>query len=159
MELRDWQIGLRQQYGEKQEFELTNEGDHRVWSDFFVHNAERNSNYRVAIRGAESGHHNYCSCMDYRTNALGTCKHIEWTLHKLKNTHGNKQHFKKPPIERAYTSVYLHYGEERTLRIRIGSDNKEKYEKLAKKYFDERGVLYPHAWLDFDKFLAESKEN
>ena len=53
MTLREWQIGLRRQFGKKQTFELVNEGDHPVWSDFRVLNVERNSNYRLALRGQE----------------------------------------------------------------------------------------------------------
>ncbi|MEL7222837.1 MAG: DEAD/DEAH box helicase, partial [Bacteroidota bacterium] len=137
-------------------FELTNLGDHRVWSDFNVHNPAKGNNYRVAIRHKEVGH-NYCDCYDFKVSGLGTCKHIEWALFKLKNTYGNKQHFKKPPPPRAYSSVYLHYGKERSLRIRIGTEKVEEYQALANKYFDNNGVFHDHAYLEFDQFLAQAK--
>ena len=156
LNLREWQIGLRKQFALKQEFELTNEGDHRVWSDFIIHNAERNSNYRLALRGEEVGS-NFCSCPDFRVSGLGTCKHIEWALHKLANTYGNKQYFRKPPPELAHSSVYLHYGDTRTLRLRIGTENREAFETLAASFFDKEGTMYPHAILDFDRFLAKAK--
>lgn len=155
--LRQWQVALRKQYGQNQTFELKNEDEHPVWSDFQLHNAERNSNYRVAIRGQEPGD-NFCSCMDFKVSGLGTCKHIEWTLHKLFHTHGNKQHFKKPIPRRTYTSVYLYYGEKRSLRIRIGDESAEAYEELAGVYFDEEGVFYEHTYLDFEKFLAKAQQ-
>lgn len=154
--LREWQIGLRKQYGKEQVFELTNEGNHRVWSDFIVHNAERNSSYRLALRGQEVGD-NFCSCFDFRVSGLGTCKHIEWALHKLAHTYGNKQYFRKPPPEREYTSVSIHYGESRTVRIRIGTEEAENFQALAGKFFDKSGVLFPHAYLEFDQFLHQAK--
>lgn len=154
--IREWQIALRKQFGKKQVFELENQGDHRVWSDFSLRNPQNGNRYKVAIRGTEPGD-NFCSCYDFKVNTLGTCKHIEWTLEKLKNTHGNKQYFKKPVPPRSYSSVYLEYGTERRLKLRIGTDHKEELETLAKSYFDESGVLYPDAWLQFDQFLQKAK--
>ncbi len=156
MNLRQWQINLRKQYGKEQHFTLTNEGDHPVWSDFIVGNPERNSTYRLAIRGQEIGD-NFCECLDFRTNGLGTCKHIEWALHKLENTYGNKQHFRKPPPERTYSSVYLEYGETRQVRLRIGQEAAEELTDLAKNYFDEDQYLHEYAYLDFDQFLEKAK--
>jgi superfamily II DNA or RNA helicase len=158
LSLRDWQVSLRKQFGKEQTFELVNEGEHPVWSDFVVVNPERNSRYRVALRGQERGH-NYCECMDFKTNGLGTCKHIEWALHKLYHTYGNKQHFRQPPPERHYSSVYLEYGEEQRLRLRLrlGGEEAEALGELAKGYFDEDGVLYEHAYLNFDQFLEKAK--
>ncbi|TXB67956.1 DEAD/DEAH box helicase [Phaeodactylibacter luteus] len=156
LSLRDWQISLRKQFGPEQTFELVNEGEHPVWSDFTVINPERNSRYRVALRGQEPGV-NFCECMDFKTNGLGTCKHIEWALHKLYHTYGNKQHFRKPPPERQYSSVYLEYGEERRLRLRLGGEEAEALEILSRGYFDGDGVLYEHAYLEFDQFLEKAK--
>jgi ERCC4-related helicase len=156
LSLREWQIGLRKQFGPEQTFELVNEGEHPVWSDFTVINPERNSRYRVALRGQVPGV-NFCECMDFKTNGLGTCKHIEWALHKLYHTYGNKQHFRKPPPERQYSSVYLEYGEERRLRLRLGGEEAKALGKLARQYFDEDGILYEYAYLDFDKFLEQAQ--
>ncbi len=156
LSLREWQVKLRQQYGQQQEFKLTNTGEHPVWSDFKVFNPEGSSSYRVAIRG-EQTFDNYCDCYDYKVSGLGTCKHIEWALHKLAHTYGNKQHFKKPPLVGEYSSVYLHYGEQRTLRIRIGTEAQEEFTALAQKYFDDDGIFFPHAYLAFDEFLQQAQ--
>ena len=107
-------------------FLLTNNGGHKVYSEFTIINAESSATNKVAIRSIDIGG-NYCSCADFRTNLLGTCKHIEWTIHKLKNTYGTKKHLAAPPPERMYTSVYVHYGEEPDIRIRYGEDNKDAY--------------------------------
>jgi superfamily II DNA or RNA helicase len=45
------------------------------WTDYAVHNAASGKTYRVALRGRERGD-SYCSCPDFRKNALGTCKHL-----------------------------------------------------------------------------------
>ncbi|MCZ2291315.1 MAG: hypothetical protein LC125_05150, partial [Burkholderiales bacterium] len=69
----DWQTALRRQFRAEQAFELHNLGREPVFS---VHNPASGSRWRVAIRGAAPGQ-NFCSCPDFATNTLGTCKHIE----------------------------------------------------------------------------------
>ena len=45
------------------------------WTDYVVRNHLSGKTYRVALRGLEPGD-SYCSCPDFRTNTLGTCKHV-----------------------------------------------------------------------------------
>ena len=45
------------------------------WTDYMVTNRLSGKTYRVALRGLEPGE-SYCSCPDFRTNTLGTCKHV-----------------------------------------------------------------------------------
>ena len=54
----------------------------RPWSDYIVTSAGSGKSYRIALRGQEPGR-SYCSCPDFRTNHLGTCKHILHTLKKV----------------------------------------------------------------------------
>jgi hypothetical protein len=58
---------------------LKNLGSETFFSEFRVSNSASKSSYRVAIRGLGLGG-NFCSCPDYATSELGTCKHIEFTL-------------------------------------------------------------------------------
>jgi len=72
--------------------------------------------YRVALRGWESGE-SYCSCPDFRTNTLGTCKHILFALARVRR--------RFPPSVRgaAYVPdrivVSLRYGREVELRLLV----------------------------------------
>ena len=63
-------------------------------------------------------------------------------------------HRELPP----YTSVYLSYRDERCVKIRIGSDNKEAYEQLAKDYFDENHVLKKTAYARIGSFLKQARQ-
>jgi SNF2 family DNA or RNA helicase len=156
LEIKKWQIELRRQFVATQSYYITNEGDHPVFSDFLVSNPTYESTYKVAIRSKDIGQ-NFCSCPDFKTNQLGTCKHIEWTLRHLSTKRGLKKHFKTPP-ERAYSSIYLDYtSDERSIRLRIGNDNKAELESLAKTYFDDQGRMYPHAYLDFERFWEKAR--
>ncbi len=87
MTLDAWQIELRRQFGREQKFKLKNLGAEPVFSDFQITNPASNNTYRVAIRGGGLTD-NFCSCPDFLTNTLGTCKHVEFALAKLRRQRG-----------------------------------------------------------------------
>lgn len=60
--------------------------DHEVFADFRVHSHD-DASYRVEIRSLDEPL-NSCDCPDHRINGLGTCKHIEATLHWLHERRG-----------------------------------------------------------------------
>ena len=92
MPLEQWQIALRKQFVEKQNFNLKNIGTEPIFSEFMITNPKTGGQYRVAIRGQGLGD-NYCSCPDFAVNTLGTCKHVEFTLSKLQRKQGGKKAF------------------------------------------------------------------
>lgn len=156
LSLRAWQTELRKQYGQKQAYSIVAVGGgHPVWSDFTVSNPESKTSYRIAIRGTETGD-NFCQCLDYRTNTLGTCKHIEWALVKLYNTWGNKQHFKQPPVPVEHGYLRVDYSDgERKLRLIIGDFQREAITEIAEEYFTRKGTLRAGAWLQVDHFISK----
>lgn len=94
MDLSEWQTALRKQYAIEQNFIIENIGTHPVFSDYSVFNPKTAKLYKVAIRDDNFGL-NFCSCPDFKTNMLGTCKHIEFVLYKLKSSKKNDKFFKK----------------------------------------------------------------
>jgi superfamily II DNA or RNA helicase len=154
MSLEQWQAALRKQFGREQNFRLKNIGGHAVFSEFEVTNPQSKSTYRVAIRGTRPGD-NFCSCPDFATNALGTCKHIEFTLGKLERQRGGKTALRQgfhPP----YSEVYLRYGARREVSFRPGTDCPGDLKKLAGRHFDYDGKLRPGAFATFDAFLSKA---
>jgi hypothetical protein len=95
----DWQRALRRQFGREQLFDLECLGTEPFFSDFRVGNPQFTSHYRVAIRGLKPGD-NFCSCPDYATNELGTCKHIEFTLAQLEKRAVPRLHSRTAIIRR-----------------------------------------------------------
>lgn len=151
----EWQIALRQQFAETQKFKVENIGGGEVFSDYKVSNFIGSGNtYKVAIRDAKSDW-NFCSCMDFKTNQLGTCKHIEYVLLQI-NSSAKKKKILKAGFQPHYTSVYLNYGAEIEIKIRIGTENKEEFEKLASEYFDKEYKLLQQNWQSFDTFLQKA---
>ncbi|MBI5619193.1 MAG: DEAD/DEAH box helicase [Gammaproteobacteria bacterium] len=150
----DWQRALRRQFGRDQAFVLENRGDHPFFSEFRVGNPQSKASYRVAIRGLDAGD-NYCSCLDYATNELGTCKHIEFVLARLEKKRGAKAAFARgwhPP----FSEIYLRNDGARALHFRAGPDCPPAVRKAAARLFDASrgGVLREERFGELDPFLA-----
>ena len=102
-----WQTMLRKQAAERAEFKINNIGEGLVYSDYSVYNDSTKNLYKVALRSNDNSR-NYCSCYDFKTNQLGTCKHIEAVLLQI---------IKKPALRKAlaqtyqtgYSSIYMEY--------------------------------------------------
>src|SRR5262245_35926217 len=116
LSLEDWQRELRRQFGREQPFKLVNAGDHPVFSEFQVTNPQTARTYRVTIRGPRAGD-NACTCPDFATNTLGTCKHIEFTLARLGRRRATARQL-RAGFQPAYSEVFLQYGSRREVRFR-----------------------------------------
>ena len=154
MPLEQWQIALRKQFAQKQNFRLKNIGDEPIFSEFIVTNPQTNGEYRVAIRGQRIGD-NYCSCPDFSVNTLGTCKHIEFTLAELQRKQEGKRALAEG-FQPAYSEVYLRYGAKREVMFSPGTECPKPLLELALCYFDNYGVLKPQAYLQFDVFMRKA---
>ena len=135
LDVADWQTALRRQFGREQSFGLENLGTDPVFSDFRVHNPSSGTRYRVAIRGSSVGQ-NSCTCPDYATNDLGTCKHIEFTLAKLTSRRGGKAALAKG-FQPEYSEVWLDYAGSRHVRFRAGTGCPPALLRQAKQIFNQ----------------------
>src|SRR5262249_59621564 len=77
--LREEQIDIRRQRALEGKFQIEGPAEDEVFGDYEVTNPSTGGQYQVTIRGFEVGD-NACTCPDFRTNTLGTCKHIEAVL-------------------------------------------------------------------------------
>lgn len=148
--LEQWQIALRRQIATKEHLAISETNRKELPGYYQVTNPQTRSTYRVVYRG-EGNRWNYCSCMDFKTNQLGTCKHLEAVGLWLKEN--------RHPVRRAvppYTSVYLSYKGERKVCLRIGTDHEAEFRKLAEPYFTPDGVLRPEAHCRLMDFFREA---
>jgi SNF2 family DNA or RNA helicase len=74
----------------------TLEPEYGYFGSFLVSSKEQNTQYRTEIRSL-SEYINSCECQDYRTNRLGTCKHIEHVLFRLQKK--GRRKYKQSTIE------------------------------------------------------------
>jgi len=154
MPLEQWQIALRKQFAQKQDFRLKNIGDEPIFSEFMVRNPQTGGEYRVAIRGQRIGD-NYCSCPDFAVNTLGTCKHIEFVLAKLQRKRGGKKAFTEG-FQSPYSEIYLRYGAKREVIFSPGTKCPKPLSELASHYFDQYGILMPQAYSRFETFMKKA---
>ena len=154
MTLQQWQVALRKQISGKQNFRLKNIGNEPIFSEFIVTNPQSKREYRVAIRGQNYGD-NYCACPDFSVNMLGTCKHIEFTLAKLRAKRGSRKILAQG-FNPAYSEIYVRYGAKREVAFKPGTDCPPSLKKLANQFFDYNGILLPAAYLKFEDFLKSA---
>lgn len=146
MSLEEWQRTLRRQAAEREMLNVQAVDATLCPGEYRVTNPKSREEYKVVFR-AENSTWNYCSCMDFKTSQLGTCKHLEAVKLKL-NGH---RHVVNTP---SYSSVYLSYRNGRKVSLRIGSNHREEMEQLAKQYFDSHSHLREEAFPIFDQFLS-----
>src|SRR5580704_4842587 len=82
--LHEEQIDLRRQRAREGKFQIENVGKKRVFSEYRVSNPQTGGKYSVTVRGFDVGE-NFCTCPDFKSNTLGTCKHIEAVLESLRD--------------------------------------------------------------------------
>ena len=148
----DWQRGLRRQFGREQVFGLENLGSEPFFSEFRVSNPASKSSYRVAIRGKGPGG-NFCSCPDYSTSELGTCKHIEFTLARLEKKRGAKAAFARG-YQPAFSELYLRNDGRRRVHFRAGTDCPPVVRKATAALFDAEGALPDERFDELEHFMA-----
>jgi hypothetical protein len=150
----DWQRGLRRQFGREQEFGLENLGSDPFFSEFRVSNPVSKSGYRVAIRGLGPGG-NFCSCPDYSTSELGTCKHLEFTLARLEKKRGARAAFARG-YHPAFSELYLRNDGKRCVHFRAGTDCPPTVREAAAGLFDaeHNGMLPQERLGELEHFMS-----
>jgi len=151
MGLEEWQVALRRQQAQRERFIISEIGTPFSPGEYQVRNPKSRSQYKVIYRGAYSPW-NYCSCPDFRTSGLGTCKHVEGVKLWLQ-AEGKEVHNEEP----GYTSLYMDYRGERCIRIRLGEAHRKEFAAIAKDYFDQANVLRPEAYGNFNSFLEKAR--
>lgn len=84
------------------------------WGDYVITSRLSGKSYRLALRGENPGD-SYCTCPDYRTNTLGTCKHILHALSRLRKKFDAAAFRRKPRLKQP--NIYLKYGIDLALRL------------------------------------------
>jgi SNF2 family DNA or RNA helicase len=135
--LREEQIDIRRKRATEGQFRIQNLGRNRVFSDYQVANPRSGGQYRVSIRGFEVGD-NTCECPDFRTNTLGTCKHIEAVLVALRDQTPVQLRRRKASITQP--EIFLQYAEQLQIGIHLPARYSDMLRVLADTFFDLKGM-------------------
>lgn len=165
MDLETWQRLLRRQMAEKECYEINDTGGENRPGYFSVKKTvagksdggdktrmQHGDTHEIVFRG-EMSPWNYCSCMDFKTSGLGTCKHIE-AVRLWIEQQGREVDTALPGI----SSLYIDYTDSRKVKLRIGSEMSAQVMKLASGYFDSEGVIYQETEGYLCSFLMKAKE-
>ncbi len=135
--LIEQQIAERQARAESAVVRVLGRPSGGAYGDYQIKSASGRT-YRVALRGPGL-FENYCSCPDFAVNTLGTCKHIEAMLMRL------RQHRRKALETAAYkrtrASISLQYGDTIEVRLHLPASPSPALLSLAAEYFDPVGLL------------------
>jgi superfamily II DNA or RNA helicase len=132
------QIDRRRKRAQEGIAAIENRGQHAVYSTFEV-TSQSKQTYRVQIRSLTELL-NSCTCADYQTNLLGTCKHIEAVLLHLKESLGDTWEqvaAESTPV----CQIYLHHALETTVRVTLPLPDSPKLRDILNRYFDSDGIL------------------
>src|SRR5947199_981115 len=104
----------REERAEAEKMKVVAVDSEQPWTDYTVTSLVSGKSYRVALRGLERGP-SYCSCPDFRTNTLGTCKHL------MKVAGAVLRKFKPAQLKKPYRwqriEAMLQYGEDVSLQL------------------------------------------
>ncbi|MCB2181616.1 MAG: DEAD/DEAH box helicase [Desulfobulbaceae bacterium] len=119
-------------------------------------NAHFPRSYRVTIRSLRK-RANFCNCPDFTGNQLGTCKHIEAALHKIKK-HPEYETFKSQPAPFPY--VYLDWSREEAPHVILhrSPDMAADLQFFLDDYFGADGIFTGRMPDDFFRFVELADE-
>lgn len=101
-------LAEREKRAREEKMKIVSRDKTTPWTDYTVTSQNSGRTYRVALRGREAGQ-SYCSCPDFRTNHLGTCKHILQTIYKIEKRFSAAK--LRSPYRRQNLSVRVNYKE------------------------------------------------
>nr|WP_320190809.1 SNF2-related protein [uncultured Desulfobacter sp.] len=112
--------------------------------------------YRVMIRNLHK-RANYCSCPDFANNQLGTCKHIEAALHKIKK-HPKYNEFKDQAAPLPY--VYLAWDKPNApiISLHRSKSMADDLGKILDDHFTTSGDFSGRIPEDFLRFASQMED-
>ena len=137
------QIERRRRRGRSESYEIEAQGEHPVRSRFLVRGPSGRG-YEVTL-WEPSAEIQHCTCPDFQTNALGTCKHIEAVLHFLGQHHeSDLEAAREAPDPEPL--LYLHaQTSPPQARLYGGEALGDAAQTRRKALFDDEGLLSPDA--------------
>jgi SNF2 family DNA or RNA helicase len=147
--LIEQQIAERQQRAAAAPLKILKRPATGPYGDYSVKSASGRT-YKVAIRGL-GFFENYCSCPDFAVNTLGTCKHVEAMLLKLRKRH--QKTLEAAKFKRTRASISLEYGITIEVRMRMPTSPPPSLLSLAADHFDAKGFLRRDRYRRFSDVL------
>lgn len=150
------QLERRRRRGRIESYEIEAQGEHPVWSPHRVKGRSGRS-YVVKLWNLEVGIH-HCSCPDFATNALGTCKHVEAVLHHLKEHQAEALQGageEGGPAALVYLDATTSPPE---VKLHVGQGALPRAVKRTGALFGKKSVLAPGKYVEFKDIVGEAED-
>lgn len=136
MTLQEWQIKLRKNAAESEGLAPSADCDEHLGRCYRVVNPATRASYELYYYG--KGHPlNRCSCMDFKTSRLCTCKHLEAVELSVSSRGGSVRPVRYPE---EMTLLYVDYSREPRFALYFGNPSR-KLKALASGLFDKDNRL------------------
>lgn len=127
-------LAEREERAKKERMKIKGKDHSTPWTDYEVTRGLSGKAYRVAMRGFQAGE-SYCSCPDFRTNTLGTCKHV------IKVAAHVRKKFSREQLKKRYVrkrlAVHLRYDGEAHLRLLVPNRVNDEVEAIIRPLRDK----------------------
>jgi len=133
-ELLDRALDERRQRAKQERMTLRSGNPDTPWCDYTLTSHQSGKTYRVSLQGEEPGEA-YCSCPDFRTNHLGTCKHILHALEKVKTRFSKRDLQRQPRIRQTW--LWVDYRGDAALRFTLPDKCPEDLRRIIGKWINE----------------------
>ncbi len=130
-ELEQRALAERAKRAKDEAFRLRSSDPTQPWTDYAISSLQSGRTYRVALRGEERGQ-SYCSCPDFRSNKLGTCKHVIYALRRVQQKFTAEE--RACPFQPEDFAVHLNYGEDLTLCMETPPRIPKRLKSVVKPY-------------------------
>jgi SNF2 family DNA or RNA helicase len=127
-------LAEREERAKKERMKIKAASHDTPWTDYTVTSGLSGKSYRVSMRGLAAGE-SYCSCPDFRTNTLGTCKHV------IKVAAHVKKKFSTPQLKKKYVrkrlAIHLRYDGDTHLRLLVPNRVSDEVEAIIRPLRDK----------------------
>lgn len=121
-------------------------GEHELFN-------ERGRRYKLTFRNIE-GEQGYCSCPDYRTNKLGTCKHLMHAFTRFRRTPGREG----SPQDFPFVEIFLDPLSDYRVSWFYPHELPAAVAPLIAEFFTAEQRLVPERMPDFLSFIESARE-
>ncbi|OQX98906.1 MAG: hypothetical protein B6I20_10515 [Bacteroidetes bacterium 4572_117] len=145
-------IAEREEKAKKAEYRI--EQSDNIYGEHILYN-EKSVEYKITFYNF-SKEHGYCSCPDYATNKLGTCKHLMYAFRYFKEQKRTPEFYKH---EYPFVEIFLHPFKDYRISWFYPGKLDDKLNRLIFKHFGKESILPDDKVLDFLGFMNESQEH
>jgi len=122
-----------------------------MYGEHILYN-EKNVEYKLTFYNFKK-EHGYCSCPDYATNKLGTCKHLMFAFKYVKSLNRPSKNYN---ASYPFVEIFVHPLKDYKISWFYPGKPEEGIRQLLQKYFGNGTTLHDNKVLDFLGFMNES---